>query len=165
MRLLTVTRVGPAGSDRLNQRIEARLAALEGRDPQRRWYHGRPLIVLSNDDRAGLFNGDLGVCLMDRAGQPWVWVRGGDGPRALLPSSLPAHESAYALTVHKSQGSELDHVHLSLPEVATPLLTRELLYTAVTRARQAVTLYGPAAALGRGVRRPTERHSGLAGRL
>ncbi|WP_200257663.1 ATP-binding domain-containing protein, partial [Halorhodospira neutriphila] len=83
----------------------------------------------------------------------------------LLPSALPSHEAAYALTVHKSQGSELDEAHVLLPEADTPLLTRELLYTAVSRARERVTLYGPAAVLARGVQRRTRRESGLAERL
>ncbi|MFP4147682.1 MAG: ATP-binding domain-containing protein, partial [Halorhodospira sp.] len=165
VRLLTATRVGPCGSIALNQAIEAQLAEEAGRDPQRRWYHGRPVLVLSNDYRAGLLNGDLGVCLADPQGRLRVWIPSTEGLRSFLPASLPEHQPAYAMTVHKSQGSEVDHAHILLPERDMPLITRELLYTAVTRARQRVTLYGPASVIAQGVARPTERMSSLAERL
>lgn len=165
VRLLTATRVGPAGSEYLNQRIHERLAARQGRDPQRRWYHGRPVMVLQNDYRAGLFNGDTGICLDDGSGRLKVWFRTSDGPRSLLPSALPGHETVYAMTIHKSQGSEFSHVALLLPDVDTPVLTRELLYTGITRARHSLAVVGPESVFQAGIERRTRRESGLAERL
>ncbi|MFV8833371.1 exodeoxyribonuclease V subunit alpha [Aquisalimonas sp. APHAB1-3] len=165
VRLLTATRVGPAGSEHLNQRIHERLASRQGRDPQQRWYHGRPVMVLQNDYRAGLFNGDTGVCLADGSGGLRVWFRTSEGARSLLPSALPGHETVYAMTIHKSQGSEFTRVTLLLPDADTPVLTRELLYTGITRAREQLTVVGPAAVFQAGIERRTRRESGLAERL
>lgn len=165
LRLLTATRVGPTGSMALNEAIHRRLAEQHDFDADRRWYHGRPVIVLHNDYRVELFNGDTGICLPDENGLPRVWFRTSTGLRALLPTDLPRHESVYAMTVHKSQGSEFDHVHLLLPEQDMPVLTRELIYTGITRAREALTLHGNEAALRAAIGRSTRRHSGLAARL
>ncbi|MFP4695843.1 exodeoxyribonuclease V subunit alpha [Thiohalospira sp.] len=166
VRLLTPTRVGPEGSVAFNERIHRRLAELHGLDPEARWYHGRPIIVRQNDYRVGLFNGDTGVCLIDSDGTPRVHFRTPDGLRALLPTALPEHETVYAMTVHKSQGSEFEQVHLLLPAQAeNPVLTRELVYTGITRARSHLSLHGPLAALERALARRTQRASGLGERL
>lgn len=166
VRLLTATRVGPEGSVALNERIQWRLAERHSFDPERRWYHGRPVIVLHNDYRVGLFNGDTGVCLLDGQGHPRVHFPAADGLRTLLPTALPEHETVFAMTVHKSQGSEFEHVHLLLPSTPdSPVLSRELLYTGITRARSGLSLYGPEATLREAVGRPTARSSGLRERL
>lgn len=163
--LLCALRHGPAGSQTLNRLITERLARQHGFDPSRRWYHGRPVIVTRNDYRAGLYNGDTGVCLRDGDGHLRVWFQTEQGQRAFLPTALPDHDTVYAMTVHKSQGSEFDHVTLVLPPQDNPVLSRELVYTGITRARKAVRLYGSEDILRTAIGRRIERHSGLAGRL
>ncbi len=165
VRLLTATRVGPFGAEAMNRRVFEQLADRLGLDRARTWYHGRPVIVLRNDYRAGLFNGDTGVCLADSEEQLRVWFRTEDGLQMLLPSAVPAHESAYAMTVHKSQGSEFERVWLLLPPADNPVLSRELLYTGITRARAQVRLLGAEAVLRGSLTRVTRRDSGLAQRL
>ena len=163
--LLCALRQGPYGSAALNRRIAERVAERHGLDPSRRWYHGRPVMITRNDYRAGLFNGDTGICLQDGAGHLRVWFATDEGLRAFLPSALPEHDTVYAMTVHKSQGSEFDHVTVVLPAEDHPLLTRELLYTALTRARRSASLHATPSVLAGAIRRPIERYSGLAERL
>lgn len=165
VRLLTATRVGPAGAVAMNQRIFEHLARRRGLDPQQSWYHGRPVIVLHNDYRLGLFNGDTGVCLTGQDSHLRVWFRTETGLQTLLPSAMPAHETAYAMTVHKSQGSEFEAVWLLLPAVDNPVLSRELVYTGITRARVRVTVLGPQAMLREAVERVVQRDSGLGRRV
>ncbi|MCP5178941.1 MAG: exodeoxyribonuclease V subunit alpha [Pseudomonadales bacterium] len=165
VRLLTATRVGDRGAIAMNRRIQDQLGRLRNLDTRQTWYHGRPIIVRHNDYRLGLFNGDAGVCLRDADGHLRVWFRTEDGLRSHLPSALPDHESAFAMTVHKSQGSEFRRVWLLLPERDLPLLTRELIYTGITRARDAVTVLGPESVLRAALSRTVQRHSGLAQRL
>jgi exodeoxyribonuclease V alpha subunit len=171
-RCLCALREGPSGVVGLNQAIEGELERRGLIDPSHRWYPGRPLMITRNDYNLRLFNGDIGLVLPDPAAAgrlvacfPRTEANPGSGAgdpwRRLLPSRLPPHESCYAMTVHKSQGSEFDRVLLVLPEHDAPLLTRELLYTAVTRARLGLLLHGDPAALEGMVRRPTRRSSGL----
>lgn len=164
--ILCALREGPFGVAGLNERLELALsrAGLLQRDGE--WYAGRPIMVVRNDHGLGLYNGDMGLCLPDETGRLRVWFEqpGGD-LRALLPSRLPPHETVYAMTIHKSQGSEFAQTLLVLPDQDSPVLTRELLYTGVTRAKQRLELFGSEAMLARIVRRPTERNSGLAAML
>jgi exodeoxyribonuclease V alpha subunit len=129
------------------------------------WYSGRPVLVTRNAYGLELYNGDLGVCRTDpgtAAGRPAVWFEGAAGGlRSLAPYRLPEHETAYAMTVHRSQGSEYDHVLLVLPKRDSPVLTRELVYTAVTRARRSVSVIAGRAVLQAAVGRRIERVSGL----
>lgn len=160
-RILCALRDGPAGLEVLNALIGQAL------DPQRRvdgWFRGRLVLVTENSYRQQLFNGDIGVCWPDERGELRVWFEGDDGPRDWLPAALPAHEPAFALTVHKSQGSEFDRVLLVLPERGR-VLTRELLYTGLTRCRQALTLWAGEDALREAIGRRAQRWSGLARRL
>ena len=132
------------------------------------WYSGRPVQILRNDYTLRLFNGDVGIALPDAHGQLQVYFPQSDaaaGYRAIAPLRLPAHETAFAMTVHKSQGSEFDAVLLVLPAQRSRVLTRELIYTAVTRARQKVALCGSAAVLSLAVQSTLRRHSGLLDRL
>jgi exodeoxyribonuclease V alpha subunit len=123
------------------------------------------VLITANDPSTQLFNGDIGVTLRVN-GVVGVHFLQSDGQvRSLPPSRLPAYETAWAMTIHKSQGSEFDMVVLVLPEQDSPLLTRELLYTGVTRARQRVVLLGEAPPLRRGVERSVVRSSGLVDRL
>jgi exodeoxyribonuclease V alpha subunit len=172
-RVLCALRDGPRGVTGLNERIEAvarvalqSLAETLGLDPRGVWYPGRPVLVTQNDYATGLMNGDIGVALPDEAGRLRVYFAAADGGfRALAPARLPPHETAFATTVHKAQGSEYDAVLLVLPEVPLPVVTRELLYTAITRARAQVTLCAGEAVLVAAIDAPTQRLSGLPARL
>ncbi|MGL5037568.1 MAG: exodeoxyribonuclease V subunit alpha [Aeromonas sp.] len=164
--ILCALRDGPFGVQGLNERLELALsrAGLIARDGD--WYAGRPVMVVRNDHGIGLYNGDMGLCLPDETGRLKVWFEQPDGTlRALLPSRLPPHETVYAMTIHKSQGSEFAHTVLVLPDSSSPLLTRELVYTGITRAKARLDLYGDRALLAQAVRKKTERYSGLAERL
>ncbi|CAI1024924.1 Exodeoxyribonuclease V alpha chain [Serratia proteamaculans] len=168
--VLCALREGPFGIAGLNERIETGLqrAGLIQRKPGAagRWYSGRPVMVGRNDSALGLFNGDIGIALRDESGELRVHFQLPDGSiKSVQPSRLPAHETAYAMTVHKSQGSEFDHTVLVLPNHFLPVLTRELVYTAITRARRQLSLYAIDAVLMRAIRTPTQRRSGLAERL
>lgn len=165
-RVLTAVREGPAGSQPLNAAIAAAL------DPAHRgngFFHGRLVLITENSYRHGLFNGDIGIAWQDDhdADQPGlrVWFDADGGPRAWLPAALPAHESAFALTVHKSQGSEFERVFLALPERGARPVSRELLYTGLTRCRQAVTVWASEQTLHEGITRRAQRWSGLGARL
>ncbi|MDD3650962.1 ATP-binding domain-containing protein, partial [Immundisolibacter sp.] len=164
--VLTALREGPFGVAGVNTAIERALHRRGLIRGQAVNYPGRPLLIGSNDYALGLFNGDLGLLLPDAGGNLRAWFVGADGaPRALAPSRLPAHESAYALTVHKSQGSEFRRVLLILPPQPNPLLARELIYTAITRARDGVTVWGSEVTFAAAITRRLERDSGLADRL
>lgn len=168
--VLCALREGPFGIAGLNERIETGLqrAGLIQRKPGAagRWYSGHPVMIGRNDSALGLFNGDIGIALRDETGELRVHFQLPDGSiKSVQPSRLPAHETAYAMTVHKSQGSEFDHTVLVLPNHFLPVLTRELVYTAITRARRQLSLYAIDTVLMRAIRTPTQRRSGLAERL
>ena len=113
-----------------------------------------------------LFNGDVGIVLPDASEALMVYFPDSDGGfRAVAPLRLPEHETAFATTVHKAQGSEFDRVLLMLPAKPTRVVTRELLYTAVTRSRSGVTIVGGAEVVEKAIVSPTRRYSGLVARL
>ncbi|WP_029684440.1 exodeoxyribonuclease V subunit alpha [Tatumella saanichensis] len=167
--LLCALREGPFGVNGLNQRIEQRLRQ-QGRLPPvggaAHLYPGRPLMITRNDSSLGLFNGDIGVLLFDDQQQLKAHFMLPDGNiKAVQPSRLPPHETAWAMTVHKSQGSEFEHTALVLPAQFSPVLTRELVYTAITRARRQLTLYSDEQLFSRAIRSRTRRRSGLSEQL
>lgn len=162
LRVLTALREGPSGSRALNAFLAGALAP--GGDAARP-FHGRLLMVTENSPRHGLWNGDVGVLWAGADGALRAWFEGPDGLRAWLPGSLPAHEDAFALTVHKAQGSEFDAVLLVLPASGARVLARELVYTGLTRSRRAVWLWGGARALEDALARRSERRGTLAARL
>jgi len=171
LRLLTAVRAGAQGARGLNARIE-QLLADSGSGARRLgaaapWFHGRLLLITENSYRHGLFNGDVGICLRDAQGALVAWFEGeGDGQvRGFHPAALPAHESAFAMTVHKAQGSEFDEVWLQLPTRDARVLSRELVYTGITRARQTLHLAASEAVLRAALARHAARISGLAWRL
>jgi exodeoxyribonuclease V alpha subunit len=165
LRLLTALREGPSGARGLNARIEAQLSGRRIGTPPA-WFPGRLLLVVENSYRHGLFNGDVGICMADEAGTPLAWFAGGpDGVRTFHPAALPAHEGAFAMTVHKAQGSEFDEVWLQLPRADSRVLSRELLYTGLTRARNALHISGSAAVIEAALARHVARVSGLGWRL
>ncbi len=167
--LLCALREGPFGVQGLNQRVEQKLMQLQLiRRPTggSRWYQGRPVMVTRNDSALGLFNGDIGITLFDEEGLLKVFFPLPDGSiKAVQPSRLPTHDTAWAMTVHKSQGSEFDHTALVMPAQFLPVLTRELIYTAITRARKQLTLYSDDSVFRRAVQLRTQRRSGLLERL
>ncbi|MFP7723276.1 exodeoxyribonuclease V subunit alpha [Lysobacter sp. A3-1-A15] len=162
LRLLTALRGGAQGALALNARIEA---VLEGGRAATH-FHGRLLQVTENSARHRLFNGDLGVCLRDDRGLLATWFADAEsGVRGFHPSALPGHESAFATTVHKAQGSEFDTVWLLLPQRDARPLSRELVYTALTRARREVHVCASEAVLRTALSRRVDRVSNLAARL
>lgn len=161
--LLCALREGPFGVGGLNERLEQALmrAGRISRLPHSRWYHGRPVMIARNDSALGLFNGDIGIAL-DRGQGIRVWFPLPDGQiKSVQPSRLPDHDTAWAMTVHKSQGSEFDHAALILPRQVVPVVTRELVYTAITRARKRLSLYADERVLEQAIATRTERRSGL----
>ena len=169
-RLLCALREGPFGQTGLNERIELALAKAKlihkPTQAHQRWYSGRPVMVTRNDSSLGLFNGDIGIALADSAGNIRVYFQLPDGSiKSVQPSRLPQTETAYAMTVHKSQGSEFEHTLLALPADFSPIVTRELLYTAITRAKQQLTLFSRDKILLTAIRTPTLRRSGLMERM
>ena len=163
-RVLSAHRAGPFGVEALNQRIEERLEARGLIRPRSPWYHGRPVLITANDYSLRLFNGDLGITLSDPAseGRLRVFFRTAEGGiRRLPPARLPEHETAYASTVHKSQGSEAETVLLVLPNELSPVMTREMIYTGITRARSRVEIWGAGPVFEAAVTRRLQRSSGL----
>ena len=163
-RVLCALRQGPYGVAGMNELIEGILEEAGLIDLRSRWYTGRPLMITVNDHNLKLYNGDVGIVLPDPGseGRPRVWFTTPDGKvRGISPLRLPAHETAWSMTVHKSQGSEFGRVLLLLPSNDQEVLTRELLYTAITRARQSVEIWGDAGVFAAAVARKIERPSGL----
>jgi len=163
-RILCALRHGPFGVENLNAIGEEILADARLLAPRRGWYRGQPLMITQNDYNLSLFNGDSGIILPDpeASGDLRAFFLSAEGKlRRFLPSRLPVHETAFAITVHKSQGSEFGKVLLILPENDSPILTRELLYTGLTRAREGVTLWAAERTLRAGIGRRVTRNSGL----
>lgn len=163
-RILCAVREGEWGVAGLNQAIEQQLEA-EGLIKRRsEWYVGRPVMVTRNDYGTGVFNGDIGITLPDplRADSLRVYFLEGQAVRSVLATRLRNVETAYAMTVHKSQGSEFSHTVLVLPRESGPVVTRELVYTGITRAREHFTLVSPVPAVFEdAIKRRTHRASGL----
>lgn len=165
VKVLAATRRGPNGVVDWTDRIERGVAEeLTGFHPDRRWHVGRPVLVTANDRANRVFNGDTGVVVQGNEGMEVV-LASEDALRQLAPSRLDRVETWWAMTIHKSQGSEFPHAVVSLPGPGSPILTRELLYTAVTRARDRLTVVGSAESLERAIARPLSRASGLRQRL
>lgn len=167
-KLLVVTRQGEFGLENMNALCEQALQATQ------KWYVGRAIMIEQNDPATGLYNGDIGLCLpdineLDNPQRLKVYFLLGQELRSFIPTRLPPHQSAFAMTIHKSQGSEFDHVMLVLGQQVSAktesLMTKELLYTAITRARSKVTIIAGRQVLASCVQRAIERHSGLANKL
>ncbi|MFM0739831.1 AAA family ATPase [Paraburkholderia xenovorans] len=167
-RILCATRSGPRGVDQVNAAMAAQVRRAAGVTLAvgAQWFAGRPVMVTRNDYALGLFNGDIGIALPGAGGALRVYFRTGDGGlRAVSPAALPPHDTAFALTVHKSQGSEFEHAVLMLPSAFSRVLSRELVYTAITRARERVEVIGARSVLAQAIATPTQRDSGLAARI
>jgi exodeoxyribonuclease V alpha subunit len=168
-KILCALKSGPLGVQALN-RLAERVLRREGiiepsAGQSAHWYSGRPILITRNDYSLGLFNGDVGITLMDPAlkgGPLFVFFQAASGGiRRFLPYRLPEHETAFAMTVHKSQGSEFDDILLILPDRDSSILTRELIYTALTRSRRAIAICGSRTVLTACIHRRLERASGL----
>ncbi|MCL6415829.1 AAA family ATPase [Aestuariirhabdus sp. Z084] len=166
--LLCALQQGDYGAEGLNERIEQALRQQGLIRDDGLWYPGRPIMITRNDYGMRLFNGDIGVAMPDphRGGEIRVCFEGALGAlRWITPGRLPQHSTVFAMTVHKSQGSEFDHPLLVLPPEHSPLISRELLYTGITRARKQLGLLISDEVLERALRTRTHRVSGLAERL
>jgi len=164
-RVLCAHRTGPFGVQEWSRQIERWLQEVIDRRDEGEWYIGRPLLVTANDQSLGLFNGDTGVVIRENDGTPRaVFARGGSFVR-WAPSRLSEVQTVHAMTVHRSQGSQFGRVSFVLPPEDSPLLTRELLYTGLTRAREFVRVIGTPEQLRTAIERRAARASGLGDRL
>jgi len=167
-RALAAVRDGPFGVHALNRAVERRLAARDPTVLHHRWYPGRPVMVTRNDYALRLANGDVGIVVRDSAapgGIAVVFEAPDGGLRRLSPARMPECETVYAMTVHKSQGSEFDAVLLVLPPEPSAVLSRELVYTGVTRARRRVAVLAPPGLLKAAIGVRVKRDSALAERI
>ncbi|WP_379770369.1 exodeoxyribonuclease V subunit alpha [Massilia aerilata] len=167
-RILCAVREGEWGVEGLNTAIEQRLDGVGLIRRSGDWYVGRPVMVTRNDYSTNVFNGDIGLTLADpaRAGSLRVYFLEGDKVRSVLATRLRHVETAYAMTVHKSQGSEFAHTVLALPKEGGAVLARELVYTGITRASREFTLLTPVpGVLGEAIGKRTHRASGLRGMI
>jgi exodeoxyribonuclease V alpha subunit len=165
-RLLCAHRRGPYGVSDWTSRVQGWLAnAIADLDLEQRDYVGRPLLITDNDYELGLYNGDTGVIVQDPEGHVSAAFERGGEVLHFSPLRLGAVDTVYAMTIHKSQGSQFETAAVLLPDAGSRILTRELLYTAVTRARRELILLGTEEAVRRAVERPVARASGLAERL
>lgn len=164
-KILCAVRRGPFGVEATNRWVEQVMRRagriFAGPDMPPDWYPGRPVMITRNDYFQGLFNGDVGIAVKRADVLEVVFPDSQGGLKRLRPRQLPEHQTVYAMTIHKSQGSEFDHVMIVLPDQDIELLTRELIYTAVTRARRSITIWARPEVLARAIERPIQRASGL----
>ncbi len=166
--VLCSNRNGPQSVNDINVRVEHCLQAQNKIQPTGAWYVGRPVMVTENNISMQLYNGDIGLCLPDpqcRERLMVFFLRPDGGIKKVLPGRLPQCESVYAMTIHKSQGSEFDSVLVVLAEQMNPVLTKELLYTAITRARLSINIVAAQEVFIESVRQKVSRDSGLADKL
>ena len=168
--ILCALRDGPFGSHGINALVLELLSKRFDIDVTGEWYHGRPVIITRNDYARDLYNGDVGIALRDGA-HLRVWFEaldrnGAPTLRSFSTRTLPAHDTAWAITIHRSQGSEYGTVSVVLPPQADHrILSRELLYTAVSRATRHVEVWSSADSLRTAVAHPVQRRGGLRERL
>ncbi|MDB2384583.1 exodeoxyribonuclease V subunit alpha [Endozoicomonas sp.] len=164
--LLCALREGRFGVSGLNEAIRKSLVACDAIEDASLWYEGRPILITRNDHGLGLYNGDIGITLKTDDNRFRVVFEMPDGTiKQLLPSRLPTHETVFAMTIHKSQGSEFEHTVMALPDSFNPVVTRELVYTGITRAKKHLNLFCEKALLLSAIKTPTQRVSGLRERL
>ncbi|MFY0639447.1 MAG: exodeoxyribonuclease V subunit alpha [Bermanella sp.] len=168
--ILCALRDGRLGVSGLNEVIEARLKRKGIIEVNQTWYLGRPVMIMQNDYGLNLYNGDIGLVLPQlgndgKVRAKVVFIGTDQQVRWLQPSRLPAHETVFAMTVHKSQGSEFEHCAVVLPEHNTQVLTKELIYTGITRAKKQLTCIGKSGIIQQALMRKVQRASGLRQRL
>jgi len=166
--VLCANQRGPHSVADINHRVEQTLIKRNKIKSGNAWYEGRPVMISANHSGLQLYNGDIGLCLGDAEsdGQLRVFFsRGADGVKKLRPGRLPACETVFAMTIHKSQGSEFENVLLMLPDKVNPVLSKELIYTGITRARTTIAIAANQAVFTATVNQKVSRDSGLAGKL
>lgn len=163
--LLCALREGAFGITGLNEAIEKALQQQGLINASSQWYQGRPVLVTRNDHGLGLYNGDIGMTVQDEGRLKVAFQLPDKQLRLFLPSRLPEHETVYAMTIHKSQGSEFASVAMVLPDRDSPVITRELVYTGITRAKSKLSVFSGMNMLVKAAKSPTERESGLYQRL
>ena len=166
--VLCATRQGLNSVSDINSRVTLELRERKLIAHTAEWYSGRPIMVTQNDSVLQLYNGDIGICMPDveSSGQLMVFFVLANGVvRKYMPARLPHCETVYAMTIHKSQGSEFDEVLLILPDKVSPILTKELIYTGITRSKKVIKLYTTKEVFLQTVQRKVERFSGLADKL
>lgn len=162
--VLCALRSGPYGAVAINRLLEGLLMDAKLIAPDRTWYTGRPIMITRNDYKQQLFNGDIGITLPDSEDENRLKIFFNTGEkqyRKIIPARLTEHETAFAMTIHKSQGSEFNKVLIILSDQDVPVLSRELVYTGISRAREAIEIWGDEKVFLRAVSRRTERSSGL----
>ncbi len=161
--ILCSNRQGKQGVDKINEQIEKKLAEENKIKITGQWYEGRPVIITQNNPTMQLFNGDMGICLFDKAsGKLSVFFVCADNKiKKVLPSRLPTHETVFAMTIHKSQGSEFDECLCILPEKINPVLSRQLIYTAITRAKSRLRIVSNYSVFCQAIENNVERTGGL----
>jgi exodeoxyribonuclease V alpha subunit len=164
-RLLCAHREGPHGVRHWNRQVEQWLGEEIGQDLRAEWYAGRPLLVTANDYALQIYNGETGAVVLRDDGRLRAWISGSGGLHEFAPGRLDAVETMHAMTIHKSQGSQARRVTVLLPEAGSRLLTRELFYTAVTRAQEQVRVVGSEEAVRAAVATHAQRATGLRQRL
>jgi exodeoxyribonuclease V alpha subunit len=161
-RVLSAHRQGARGVVALNRHIARLLQDAELIRASDGNFVGRPVMITENDYRTRLWNGDIGLVMAEQDGARVAWFMEADGTlRRLGLGRLPPHESAFALSVHKSQGSEVDEVSLVLPSEPSRILSRELIYTALTRARKRLAIHGSREVLAAAITQAVSRNTGL----
>lgn len=163
-RIMCALRKGPYGVSAVNHLVEQILHDKKLINPDMAWYRGRPVLITRNDYETGLFNGDIGIIMPDPESHSELrafFVSSDRTLRKFLPFRLPEHETAYAMTVHKSQGSEFENALLILPDRTSPVMTRELIYTGITRAKKSIEVWGREPVFLKGIQQRTFRASGL----
>jgi exodeoxyribonuclease V alpha subunit len=164
-RLLCAHREGPHGVRHWNRQVEQWLGEETGQEVRSEWYAGRPLLVTTNDYTLEIYNGETGAAVLGEDGRLRAWISGSGGLHDFAPGRLDAVETMHAMTIHKSQGSQAERVTVLLPDEGSRLLTRELFYTAVTRAQRHVRVVGSEAAVRAAVATHAQRATGLRRRL
>lgn len=160
-RILCPTHKGPYGIAAINQAVEQILAS-NGFDTQQVWYAGRSIIIQQNDHALGVYNGDTGLVLAGDEDNSLVHFSSADELRSFSPSRLPEAKTAWALTIHRTQGSEYDHILLVIPPVEdSPILSRELLYTGLSRAKKSATVWCSEDSFKQTINATVQRASGL----
>ena len=148
----------------INTQAEQYLRASGDINKTGEWYAGRPIMITKNNAAMHLFNGDIGICLFDPLsdGKLMVFFPGSDDNiKKFIPTRLPNCETVYAMTIHKSQGSEFNEILIALPPTMNPVLSKELLYTAITRARKKVIMVTEKTVFQQTIQKKTERYGGL----
>jgi len=161
--VLCSNRQGEHGVVEINHKVESSFQQKNAIHISGQWYIGRPIMVMQNNANLQLYNGDIGICLFDKESERLAvyFLRPDGSVKKVLPSRVPAHETVFAMTIHKSQGSEFDNCLCVLPVTINPVLTKELIYTAITRAKTSLKICSSYAVFSQALQQRVERTGGL----